>query len=128
MKKIILLAVFVTGFSFFSQAGNGVETGTVQGTIIDAETKKPISNTTFHAAIFKASFVKEFQTDANGNFKITVPAGEHTLIVDKVGYKAVKKENVVVKDGAIIKLNYELIEAEEELHHPFMTPITLHSF
>jgi hypothetical protein len=128
MKKIILLAAFVTGFSLISMAGNGIENGTVHGTIIDSDTKKPIANTTFHAAIFKASYLKEFQTDANGNFKIIVPTGEHTLIIDKMGYRAVKKESIIIKDGSIIRINYELRESEEELHHPFMTPITLHSF
>jgi CarboxypepD_reg-like domain len=128
MKKLLLLAVFVTGFTFLANAGTGVETGTVQGTIIDAETKKPVANTTFSAAINKLSFQKEFHTDANGNFKLSIPAGEHNIIIDKLGYKAVKKENIVVKDGVIIKMSLEVMEADEELHHPFMTPITIHSF
>ncbi len=128
MKKVILLALFAAGFSIASLAGTGVDNGTVQGTIINAETKKPIANATFSAAINKLSFQKEFQTDANGNFKINVPTGEHNLIIDKLGFKAVKKENIVVRDGIIVKLTLEVIEAEEELHHPFMTPITIHSF
>lgn len=128
MKKVILLTAFVTGFGLISFAGTGTETGTVQGTIIDAETKKPVANTSFSAAINKASFQKEFQTDANGNFKINVPVGEHTLIIDKLGFKAVKKENVVVREGMVIKINFEVADAEEELHHPFLTPITIHTF
>ncbi|MBX9784925.1 MAG: carboxypeptidase-like regulatory domain-containing protein [Chitinophagaceae bacterium] len=128
MKKMLLLAAFVTGFSFLTKAGTGAETGTVQGTIIDAETKKPVANTIFSAAINKASFQKEFQTDAYGNFKVNVPVGEHTLIIDKLGYKAVKKENIIVREGVIIKMNLEVTEAEEEFQHPFMTPITIHSF
>ncbi len=127
MKKL-LLTLFVTGFGLLAHAGNGVETGTVQGTIVDAETKKPISNTSFSAAIHKSSFQKEFQTDANGNFKLNIPVGEHTLIIDKLGYRAVKKENIVIRDGMIIKINLEVVEAEEELHHPFLTPITIHTF
>ncbi|MFN5135031.1 MAG: carboxypeptidase regulatory-like domain-containing protein [Chitinophagaceae bacterium] len=128
MKKVILLTAFVTGFSLLSLAGTGTETGTVQGTIIDAETKKPVANTSFSAAINKASFQKEFQTDAYGNFKINVPVGEHTLIIDKLGIKAVKKENVVIREGMIIKINFEVADAEEELYHPFLTPITIHTF
>lgn len=128
MKKILLFTLFVSGLGFFANAGTGAETGTVQGTIIDAETKKPIANTSFSAAINKASFQKEFQTDANGNFKFNVPVGEHTLIIDKMGYKAVKKENLLIREGAIIKINFEVAEADEELHHPFLTPITIHTF
>jgi hypothetical protein len=128
MKKIILLAFFVSACSFFANAGTGLDNGTVQGTIINAETKKPVANATFSAAINKLSFQKEFQTDANGNFKINLPVGDHNIIIDKLGFKAVKKENIVVRDGVIVKLTLEVIEAEEELHHPFMTPITIHSF
>jgi hypothetical protein len=126
MKKLLLTLV-VTGFGLLAYAGNGTETGTVQGTIIDAETKKPVTNTSFSAAIHKSSFQKEFQTDAFGNFKINIPVGEHTLIIDKLGYKAVKKENIIVRDGMIIKLSVEVVEADEELHHPFLTPITIHA-
>jgi CarboxypepD_reg-like domain len=131
MKKVFLLAAFVTGFSLASLAGTGgtgTETGTVQGTIIDSETKKPVANTSFSAAINKASFQKEFQTDAYGNFKINVPVGEHTLVIDKMGYKAVKRENIVIREGVMIKISFEVVEAEEELHHPFLTPITIHTF
>ena len=128
MKKVILFTAMFTGISFFALASTGTETGIVQGTIIDVETKKPIINTVFSAAIYKNSFQKEFVTDAFGNFKVNIPVGEHTLIIDKLGYKAVKKEGVVVREGLIVKVNFEIIEAEEELNHPFMTPITIHSF
>ncbi len=128
MKKVILFTAMFAGISFFAVAGTGTETGIVQGTIIDVETKKPVTNTVFSATIYKNSFQKEFVTDAFGNFKVNVPVGEHTLIIDKLGYKAVKKEGVVVREGLIVKVNFEIIEAEEELNHPFMTPITIHSF
>lgn len=128
MKKILLFTLFVSGLGFFANAGNGAETGTVQGTILDAETKKPIANASFSAVINKASFQKEFQTDANGHFKINVPVGEHTLVIDKMGYKAVKRENIIIREGVIIKISFEVVEAEEELHHPFLTPITIHTF
>jgi hypothetical protein len=129
MKNVILAIVFTFGFSFYSYSGTGgSETGTLHGTIIDAETKKPVTNVTFSASVYKTSFQKEFSTDANGNFKILVPVGEHTIIIDKLGYKAVKKEGLIVKEGVVMKLNFEVEVAEEELHHPFLTPITIHSF
>lgn len=128
MKKILYITAFFTSISFLAVAGTGTETGIVQGTIIDVETKKPVTNTVFSAAIYKNSFQKEFVTDAFGNFKVSIPVGEHTLIIDKLGYKAVKKEGVVVREGVTQKIIFEILEAEEELNHPFMTPITIHSF
>lgn len=126
-------AIFMTGVSMSAFAGIGIddrnETGSVQGTILDAETKKPVANTTFTAMIRKASFQKEISTDANGNFKISnIPVGEHTLIIDKVGYKASKKEGIIVKEGMVFKVDFEVMEALDEIHQPFVSPITIHSF
>ena len=58
MKKLLIAAIFMTGVSVsaYANADKGTETGSVQGTIIDAETKKPVANVTFSATIRKASF------------------------------------------------------------------------
>jgi uncharacterized surface anchored protein len=131
MKKILLAAALMTGVSVVANAGadDRNETGSVQGTIFDAETKKPVANVTFTATIKKSSFQKEIMTDANGNFKITnVPVGEQSIIIDKVGYKASKKDGILVKEGMVFKVDFEVIEAEEEIHQPFIAPITIHSF
>lgn len=131
MRKIILLSIFMTGVTICSYAKgeNGNETGSVQGTIIDSETKKPVSNTTFTAIVRKTSFQKEIVTDGNGKFILnSIPVGEQTLIIDKVGYRAVKKEGLIIKEGMIIKIEIEVVEAEEEIHQPIITPITIHSF
>lgn len=131
MKKLILASLFMTGVSVgaYASADKGTETGSVQGVILDAETKKPVANATFNASIRKASFSKEIVTDANGNFKLSnVPVGEHILVIDKVGYRASKKEALLVKEGMILKIEFEVIPAEDEIHQPFMSPITIHSF
>jgi len=131
MKKILLAAALMTGVSVVANAGadDRNETGSVQGTIFDAETKKPVANVTFTATIKKSSFQKEIVTDANGNFKISnVPVGEQSIIIDKVGYKASKKDGILVKEGMVFKVDFEVIEAEEEIHQPFIAPITIHSF
>jgi uncharacterized surface anchored protein len=130
MKKFFLSAVCLLLIAVVSHAGNGngSETGSVQGTIIDAETKKPVANVTFTAAIHKSSYQKEFVTDEKGNFKIAnMPVGEHTIVIDNKTYKPSKKE-VLIRDGLILKLNFEVKEEEPEDHHPFTTPITIHSF
>ena len=129
MKKGFLTALLVTASSLLATAGDGIENGSVQGTIIDAETKKPLANTTFSATIHKSSFQKEFSTDQNGNFKIqNIPSGEHVLIIDRRGYKACRKEGIIVKEGTVMKVLVEVLPDETELHNPFLTPITIHSF
>jgi len=131
MKLLLIALLFCTGstVSARSTGSNGTDTGTLQGTIIDAETKKPVAHAAFSATIKKTAFFKEIVTDANGHFKIHhVPAGEHIFVIDKVGYRACKKEAVVVKEGVVLKLEFEVVEAEEEFHEPLISPITIHSF
>jgi uncharacterized surface anchored protein len=131
MKKIFLASLLMTGVSISALAAEdkGNETGSVQGVVIDAETKKPVANASFTASIRKASYQKEVTTDANGKFNLNnVPVGEHTIVIDKVGYRATKKETILVKEGLLLKIEFEVIPAEEEMHQPFMSPITIHSF
>lgn len=131
MRKTLFTAVLLTCVSVVTHAGTEYknETGSVQGTIFDAETRKPLANVTFTATIRKSSFQKEIVTDANGNFKINnVPVGEQSITIDKVGYKAAKKDGILVKEGMIIKVDFDVVEAEEEIHQPFLSPITIHSF
>jgi hypothetical protein len=131
MKKLLLASILMTGVSISAQAAEekGTETGSVQGVVIDAETKKPVANASFTASIRKASFQKEVTTDANGKFNLNnVPVGEHTIVIDKVGYRATKKEAILVKEGLLLRIEFEVIPAEEEIHQPFMAPITIHSF
>ena len=49
MKKLILASLFMTGVSVgaYANADKGTETGSVQGVILDAETKKPVANASF---------------------------------------------------------------------------------
>ncbi len=131
MRILFIIVLFLTTFTVISYAGTdkGNETGTLQGTINDAETKKPVTNTTFTAVIQKSTFQKEFVTDAYGNFKIQhMPVGEYTIVIDNRSYKAVKKENIQVKEGITTRLYLEIQEGTDTGHHPFMTPITIHSF
>jgi hypothetical protein len=129
MKKELLTTILVIFSAMMAAAGNGIENGSVQGTVINAETRKPVANATFSATIHKSSFQKEFVTDQYGNFRIqNVPPGEHVLIIDRRGYKACRKEGIFIKEGAVFKIVFEVLEDETELHNPFLTPITIHSF
>ena len=131
MKKLLLASLLMTGVSISAQAAEdkGNETGSVQGVVIDAETKKPIANASFTASIRKVSFQKEVTTDANGKFNLSnVPVGEHTIVIDKTGYKPVKKEAILVKEGLLLKIEFEIVPVEKEIHQPFTAPILIHSF
>src|SRR5687767_4761241 len=77
MKKILLLISFVSS-SFFLFA----QTKTITGKITDFVTKEPMIGAT---VLVKGTKIGT-ATDANGNFKLDVPADAKTLSISYVGY------------------------------------------
>jgi hypothetical protein len=128
MYKFSLILLFFFANATLSQAGNGVETGTVTGTIVDAETKKPVANVSLSAILQNRGYRKTIVTDAQGNFIMShVPVGEHIHFIDKRGYKLYRKEGIQVKHGTPLKMYIELLPDEPAGLHSNMIPITLHS-
>lgn len=128
MYRFSLMLLFLFAVATLSQAGNGVEAGTVIGTIVHAETKKPVANISLSAVLHNCGYRKAIVTDAQGNFIMKhVPEGEHILLIDKRGYKLYRKEGVQVKHGTPLKLYIELQPDEPAGLHSNMVPITLHS-
>lgn len=87
-------------------------TGTIVGTVTDARTDQPVSGAQVHIPATGQGVL----SDARGNFMIlNVPAGEHTIHVQILGYA--RAEQVVnVAEGATatanFSLRYEAIEVE----------------
>lgn len=128
MYKFSLTLLFLFALAALSQAGNGIETGTVTGTVVHAETKKPVANVSLSAVLHNCGYRKAIVTDAQGNFIMKhVPEGEHILLIDKRGYKIYRKEGVQVKRGTSLRLYIELLSDEPAGLHSNMVPITLHS-
>lgn len=128
MYKFSLTLLFLFALAALSQAGNGIETGTVTGTVVHAETKKPMANVSLSAVLHNCGYRKAIVTDAQGNFIMKhVPEGEHILLIDKRGYKIYRKEGVQVKRGTSLRLYIELLSDEPAGLHSNMVPITLHS-
>lgn len=79
--------------------------GTIQGTLLDKETKTPLKggniiivHTTLGAA-----------TDHEGKFIISnVPVGNHTLKLNYIGYRSILKTDVIVKSQRITYIQGEL--------------------
>ncbi len=109
---------------------NSVE-GTVQGYVMDAITRKPVTGVIVSISSNKSANSnkiqpgKEIQSDATGHFNISkLPAGEVTLIFEKKGYKLFKRDLLAIKEGAITKIFIEVQPLAEdyggnEIWHPF---------
>ena len=85
----------------------------VQGNILDAETKKPISDVTVSLTTSKPQSKKEIKSDASGFFAFPqLPPGEFTLLVEKKGYKPYRKEYMLPKEGGVL-IKLSLTEEED---------------
>jgi hypothetical protein len=124
-KKKLLLLLSVLPLSLLAKANNGKDGKTepvLHGYVSDATTKKPVSGVTISITTPKTHEKKAYVTDASGNFKVPqMLTGEVTIILEKKGYKTYKREGVTLKEGMTIRLNFDMIEVEdEEVFHPLL--------
>ena len=100
--------------------------GVVHGYVIDAATKKPVAGVVVSAYSGKGGISNEVATDAAGYFKIKqLPAGDPSIQFDKKGYRNLKKEQVSLKEGMILKMNVDILsdkngEVVDDLEHPVL--------
>jgi len=127
MKKVYILLAFVTAVTFaFAKTAetNGctdksavkktyVEQPILSGTVLDAETKKPLNDVTITIKT-PGKADQSITTDAQGNFKMpTLAQGSYTIKFEKDDYRTGEKTNVAVKANPL-KLSFELWRHEEE--------------
>ena len=124
MKNIIIcfLLLATTKITLASGPTKDCTTCIFTGTVIDAFTKKPVTDVMVIARGIETGDEQKFTTDQNGQYKIpTLPAGTYIIRFEKSSYKPVEKRNLYVKKAtAGIKLNIELInndDNQEEDHH-----------
>lgn len=126
MKKVYILLAFISVATFAFAKNNG-ESGETEkkvakkpiaepmlsGTVLDAETKKPLTEVTITIkSPGKAD--QSVTTDCAGNFKMPQLAqGTYTLKFDKVNYQSAEKTNVAVRTTTV-KINFELWQQEDE--------------
>ena len=95
------------------------------GTVIDASTKKPVSDVMIIARGQESGDEQKFVTDQHGQYKIpSLPNGTYTIRFEKTNYKPVEKRNLSVKKtSASSKINIELVindDEREEDHHNWL--------
>ena len=98
MRKLIIV------FVFLSQLVSAQSKGTVKGMLTDGESNNdplPFAN------IFIKGSTIGGTTDFDGNYTLTVEAGNHILVFSFVGYQTVEK-NIIVKGNETLIINQKL--------------------
>ncbi|WP_194851362.1 TonB-dependent receptor [Nonlabens antarcticus] len=90
-KFVFLVFLFVTTIAF-------AQTGKVIGAIIDTDASTANEPVSFASVVLKGTNYGA-QSDIDGKFNITAPAGTYTLVVSFVGMKTIEVEQVIVRNG-----------------------------
>lgn len=125
-----MLLFFLTPVALLARATGDSETDqkgaeiSINGFVTDAGSKKPVPGVTVSISTPKKQDKKEFVTDAAGNFKVpyTAASGGVTIVLEKKGYKTLRKEGVIIKEGETLKLSFDIDpdESGESIIHPML--------
>jgi len=106
-------------YSDVLQVGNPDEYGkftkaTLKGKILDGVTGEPLAGATVNVEKLKIATT----TDVNGNFSLTLPAGEHTVKLTYIGYEESTRKINLVSDG---EASFGIIEKSVKLREVVVT-------
>jgi len=107
-RGVFFLLFFILIVKLQAQENNGK----VFGTVIDAVTNQPIygANVILVGTIYGAS------TDIEGNFSIqNLPKGTYQVRASLIGFQSVTKTDIVVSNAKPVQVDFELIEAVQQL-------------
>lgn len=108
MRIHFALFLFFTSYTFFAQ------NATLQGTVTDTRTSEVLPGVTVRVGSGGAA------TDANGNYKLSLPAGAHTVVFSFVGYES-KTQDIRLDVGQTLELNVNLGDADNLLQQATVT-------
>jgi TonB-dependent receptor len=102
-----ILSAFFISTNIFAQT-----TGTLKGTLLDANTKEALIG----ASVLLEGTTLGGATDVEGNFVISkVPVGTYTAVITYVGYKTTKIPNLTIEAGRITLVNTEVAPDDQTL-------------
>jgi hypothetical protein len=116
MYKCILIVALLCAANLFVKAQNETVVGLsqkVKGTIIDADSKKPLAG----ATIKLLGGDKMVVSDANGNFVLNnVPVGRQSLEITMMGFENKQVAEIVIGSGKEVFLTVALVEKIQVLN------------
>ena len=92
-------------------AAQGVQIGSIQGTVTDATTLEPVPNVTLTFRDSTNSWNFTGMSDANGYYLLDLPASTYDVTANHYGYQDAVVENVEVIEGTTVTQDIALIPA-----------------
>jgi TonB-dependent starch-binding outer membrane protein SusC len=113
-SSILALSVLLV---FLPSSAFGQDTGTIEGTIVEANTERPLSA----VQVTVPGTNRGALSNAEGFFRVTgVPAGQHEVQAQRIGYSTTR-ETVTVQAGATVSLSLTLRQTAVALDEMVVT-------
>lgn len=100
IRKCFLLFIIL----FISSTGFSQKDGEIMGSVRDGNTKENLVGVSIQVVGSEVSTL----TDADGNYKLSLPVGTYNLVATSVVYLPMNKYNIVVTTGNAQIINFEL--------------------
>lgn len=97
MKQLFAAFLVISLFSL------DIIAGVVRGTIVDKQTKEPLTGATVQIATMNAGAA----ADINGNYTLTIKNGTYTLSIKYIGYKPIEIKDLKVGNETIVNIEME---------------------
>jgi TonB-linked SusC/RagA family outer membrane protein len=94
------------------------ETGTIEGTLTDATTQRPLAG----ALVQIPETGNQAVTTSAGRYSMDVPAGQHTVEARLLGYEE-QEQTVTVQAGEVSTLNFRMLPAAIALREVVVTGV-----
>ncbi len=105
MKKAVGLVLFAIAYFVGLSSIYAQQKGTIKGKIID----KDNGETLIGVGVLVQGTTKGTQSDIDGNYMISLESGNYTIMAQYVGYNNFKIENIEVKAGQSIEMDFIMI-------------------
>ena len=95
----------VTLLSALFPGAAATQQGTITGTVTDLETGAPVADA---AVQVPGQEAVSAATGPSGEFRVSVPAGTHSIVVTRIGYETSRTDGVAVEAGATVPVTIRL--------------------
>ena len=112
-KLFLLISLIILGVTAANASGTDPVIGKkndINGAVTELENRKPVREVNITAYLL-AKKEKVVTTDEEGNYAFDdLKPGTYKFVFEKLGYKKVVKEKVVIKTDESFQMNIEMIE------------------
>jgi len=112
-KLLLLICLAVFGFGAANATGNEPGNGKkndINGYVTESPSKKPMSEVNVTAYLLSKK-EKAITTDEDGNYAFDdLKPGTYKFVFEKLGYKKVVKEKIIIKTDESFQMNIEMIQ------------------